>query len=138
MIPYFVLPHLNALLNATSAVLLLSGYMLVRKGNKVRHHKMMLSAFVVSLLFFASYLTYHARFGTTRFQHQGWIRAVYLSILLSHTLLAVAVVPLAVITLIFATRQRFTQHKRLARWAFPVWLYVSITGIVVYVLLYHL
>lgn len=137
MIPYSVLPHLNAFLNASCAVLLVSAYTLIRRGKKVGHHKLMISAFAVSLVFFASYLTYHARFGTTRFPHSGWIRAVYLSILLSHTLLAVAVVPLVVITLFFATRKRFSSHRRIARWTFPIWLYVSVTGIVVYVLLYH-
>jgi len=137
MIPYSVLPHLNALLNATCAVLLISGYSLVRKGEKGGHHRMMVSAFAVSILFFSSYLIYHARFGTTRFQHAGLIRAAYLLILFSHTILAMSVVPLAVVTLVFAVRKRFQNHKRIARWTFPVWLYVSITGIVVYVLLYH-
>ena len=137
MIPYPVLPHLNALLNATCAVLLVSGYSFIRKGKQGGHHRLMVSAFAVSILFFSSYLVYHARFGATRFQHAGWIRTVYLSILLSHTILAISVVPLAVVTLSFAIRQRFPKHKRIARWTFPIWLYVSITGIVVYVLLYH-
>ncbi len=97
----------------------------------------MISAFVVSLLFFACYLTYHARFGTTHFYHQGWLRAAYLSILFTHTILAAAVVPLAVITLVFAFRSRFSSHRRIARWTLPIWLYVSLTGIVVYFLLYH-
>ena len=137
MIPYSVLPHTNALLNATSATLLVLAYILIRKGNKDLHHRFMISAFAASLLFFTCYLIYHVRFGTTRFQHESWVRVAYLSILFSHTLLAVAVVPLALITLSLAFRGRFSSHKRIARWTLPIWLYVSITGILVYLMLYH-
>ncbi len=138
MIPYSILPHTNALLNATSATLLVIGYIFIRKGNKDLHHRSMISAFVTSLLFFACYLIYHARMGTTRFAYEGWVRVVYLSILLSHTLLAVAVVPLALIVLSLGSKGRFSSHKRIARWALPIWFYVSATGIIVYLMLYHL
>ena len=98
----------------------------------------MLSAFVCSTLFLISYLTYHFQVGSVPFKGQGWLRPVYFAVLLSHTMLAVAVVPLAVITLVRALKQRFDKHRRIARWTFPVWLYVSVTGVIVYMMLYGL
>ncbi len=132
------LPALNATLNACAAVLLVTGWALIRRGRRRAHHGVMLSALAVSLLFLTSYLTYHYRVGTVRFQGQGTVRAVYLTILLSHTLLAAAAAPLVLITLRRALRGRFDAHRRLARWTLPVWLYVSVTGVVVYWMLYRL
>jgi uncharacterized membrane protein YozB (DUF420 family) len=131
------LPHLNAVLNAASALLLCAGYRAIRRGDRQAHRRRMIAAFTVSVAFLASYVTYHAIVGTSRFQGEGWIRPVYFSILLSHTLLAAAAAPLAVIALGLALKQRFSAHRRLARWTLPVWLYVSVTGVAVYLLLYH-
>jgi uncharacterized membrane protein YozB (DUF420 family) len=132
------LPTLNAGLNSLSAILLLLGYRMIRRGDRERHRRCMLAAFTTSTLFIVSYLTYHYFAGATPFGHEGtWIRTVYLSVLLTHTVLAVPAAPMAIWTLVLGLRGRFDQHRRLARVAFPVWLYVSITGVVVYVMLYH-
>jgi uncharacterized membrane protein YozB (DUF420 family) len=132
------LPALNAALNATAAVLLVAGYVLIRKGRREAHRKVMLAAFAASVAFLASYLVYHAQAGSVRFRKSGAIRTVYLSILATHTVLAAAVPPLAVVTLSRALKSRFAQHRRIARWTLPVWLYVSVTGVVVYWMLYGL
>jgi uncharacterized membrane protein YozB (DUF420 family) len=132
------LPAANAILNATAAVLLVWGFALIRRGRKEAHRRVMLAAFAVSVLFLAGYLTYHAQAGVVRFQRTGAIRTVYLSILLTHTVLAAAVPVLAVVTLTRALRGRFDKHRRIARWTFPIWLYVSVTGVVVYVMLYRM
>ena len=132
------LPALNAALNATASVLLVCGYWLIRRKKREAHRRAMLAAFVVSVLFLISYLTYHFEVGSVRFQKTGTIRAVYLGILLTHTVLAAAVPFLAVATLSRALAQRFDQHRRLARWTLPVWLYVSLTGVVVYWMLYRM
>jgi uncharacterized membrane protein YozB (DUF420 family) len=132
------LPALNAALNATAAVLLISGFVLIRRGRKQTHRRVMLAAFAVSMAFLASYLIYHANAGVVRFQRTGAIRTVYLSILFTHTVLAAAVPPLAIITLSRGLRGRFDRHRVIARWTLPVWLYVSITGVVVYWMLYRL
>jgi putative membrane protein len=132
------LPALNAVLNATAAVLLVTGFVLIRRGRKRAHRGVMIAAFAVSCAFLASYLTYHAIAGTVYFHGTGAIRAVYLSILATHTVLAAAVPPLAIVTLARGLRGRFDRHRRLARWALPVWLYVSVTGVVVYCMLYRL
>ena len=132
------LPALNAVLNATAAVLLVWGYTLIRRRRIASHRRVMLSAFVVSCLFLASYLLYHARVGSVRFAHTGALRAVYLTILATHSLLAAAVPPLAAITLFRGLSARYDRHRRIARWTLPVWLYVSVTGVVVYGMLYHL
>jgi putative membrane protein len=132
------LPVLNAALNATAAVLLSAGFVLIRNGRKRAHRRVMLAAFAVSIAFLASYLFYHAQVGSVRFQRTGAIRTVYLSILLTHTLLAAAVPPLAVVTLSRGLRGRFDRHRKLARWTLPIWLYVSVTGVVVYWMLYRL
>lgn len=132
------LPTLNASLNATCALLLLAGYLCIR-GRKVLAHKLcMSSALAVSVVFLASYLAYHFQVGSVRFGGQGAIRAVYFAILISHTVLAVVIVPLALITVSRALRARFDRHVRIARWTLPLWLYVSVTGVIVYWMLYHL
>ncbi len=135
---YGILPHLNATLNAMSAVLLTAGYLFIRRKKVTAHKNCMISAFFVSLLFLISYLTYHYHVGSVRFMGKGWIRPVYFSILISHTVLAAAIVPLVLITLRRALKGRFDKHVRLARWTLPLWLYVSVTGVVVYLMLYHL
>lgn len=132
------LPTVNASLNAVAAVLLVVGWMLIRRGRVRAHRAVMLGAVACSVLFFASYLTYHAQVGSVRFQGTGAIRTVYFTVLLTHTVLAALVPFLAAVTLVRALRARFARHKAIARWTLPVWLYVSVTGVVVYVMLYHL
>jgi uncharacterized membrane protein YozB (DUF420 family) len=133
-----VLPSINAALNATSAVLLVWGYTLIRRKRIQTHRKVMISAFSASCLFLVCYLVYHAQVGSVRFARTGTIRTVYLSILGTHTILAAAVPVLAILTLRRGLAARFDRHRRIARWTLPVWLYVSVTGVVVYVMLYHL
>lgn len=132
------LPTLNALLNTTSAVLLVAGYRLIRQGRRDAHKKAMTAALAVSALFLASYLVYHAQVGSVKFQKTGWIRPVYFSILISHTILAACVAPMALVTVWRAWKGRFEKHRRLARITLPLWLYVSVTGVIVYLMLYHL
>jgi len=133
-----VWPALNAALNATSALLLLTGFFFVRAKQISRHAASMSGALGISAVFFLSYLAYHAKVGTVRFLSAGWVRPVYFSVLITHTILAVVIVPLALRTLFLAVRQRFPEHVALARWTFPLWLYVSVSGVVVYWMLYHL
>lgn len=132
------LPTLNALLNTTCAILLIRGYLLIRQRRIEAHKRTMLAALCVSAAFLASYLVYHYNVGSVRFQKTGAIRAVYLTILLTHTVLAAAVAPLALITVWRAWKGRFDRHRKLARITLPLWLYVSVTGVVVYLMLYHL
>ena len=132
------LPTLNALLNTTSALLLLAGWYLIMQGKREAHRKAMLAALITSTLFLASYLVYHFNVGSVRFQREGTIRTVYLTILFTHTVLAAAVPVLAGITLRRAWAARFDQHRRIARWTLPIWLYVSVTGVIVYWMLYRL
>lgn len=132
------LPSVNAFLNATAAVLLVWGYTLIRRKRIDTHRKVMQTAFAVSCMFLVCYLVYHAQVGTVRFQKTGVIRGVYLTILGTHTVLAAAVPVLAIITLRRGRDARYDQHRRIARWTLPVWLYVSVTGVVVYLMLYHL
>jgi uncharacterized membrane protein YozB (DUF420 family) len=132
------LPAINASLNATAALLLLWGYTLIRRRKVEIHRRVMLAAFSVSILFLISYLIYHAQVGSVRFQKTGTIRTVYLTILLTHTVLAAAVAVLAPITLVRAWKGNFAKHRRLARITFPIWLYVSVTGVVVYWMLYRM
>jgi uncharacterized membrane protein YozB (DUF420 family) len=132
------LPTLNAALNTLSAVFLCSGYLFIRAKNIRAHRACMLAAVACSILFLASYLVYHYQVGSVPYQGQGWMRAGYFTILLTHTVLATAVVPLAVITLTRALREKFAEHRRIARWTFPIWLYVSVTGVIVYIMLYRL
>lgn len=131
------LPALNALLNTASAVLLVTGYRLIRAGRREAHRRAMTAALLVSALFLTSYLIYHAQVGSVKFQKTGWIRPVYFSILVSHTILAACVAPLALVTVWRAWRGRFDHHRRLARITLPLWLYVSVTGVLVYLMLYH-
>lgn len=132
------LPTVNAILNATSAVLLVWGYLLIRRRRIETHRKVMQTAFATSCLFLVCYVVYHAQVGSVRFQGTGAIRAIYLSILGTHTVLAAAVPVLAIITLRRGLAGKYDRHRRIARWTLPVWLYVSVTGVVVYLMLYHL
>lgn len=132
------LPSLNALLNTTSALLLVAGWVLVRTGHRVAHRRVMLAALATSTLFLASYLVYHARVGSVRYAGQGPLRAVYFAVLTSHTVLAAVIVPLVIVTLARALGGRFDAHRRLARVALPLWAYVSVTGVVVYLMLYRM
>ena len=134
----YALPHLNATLNFISALLLISGFLFIRKRNIPAHHKCMLAACITSTLFLVCYVTYHSFYGSTAFKGIGWIRPVYFTILLTHTVLAVVIVPLVIITLVRALRERFDAHRRIARWTLPLWLYVSVTGVIVYLLLYQI
>jgi putative membrane protein len=131
-------PALNAALNATSALMLLTGFFFIRAKQISRHAVFMLGALVVSTLFFISYVIYHAQVGSVHFLGTGWTRPVYFTVLISHTILAIVIVPLALRTLFLAIRKRFPEHVALARWTFPLWLYVSVSGVAVYVMLYHL
>ena len=132
------LPTLNAVLNAASALLLLWGYSLIRRGRREAHRRVMIAALCSSALFLVSYLYYHAQVGSVRFQGQGPVRTLYFAILISHTVLAAAIVPLVLVTVVRALRQRFDQHRRIARVTLPLWAYVSVTGVVVYWMLYRL
>ena len=132
------LPALNATLNATSAVLLTTGWILIRRGRIAQHRAVMIAAVCTSALFLISYLVYHAQVGSVRFTKQGPIRAVYFTILLTHTVLAVAIVPMVLVTLTRGLRARYERHRRIARWTMPIWLYVSVTGVVVYLMLYQM
>jgi len=130
------LPALNATLNAIAAGWLMLGYVLIRRGRRRAHRNAMIAAFATSGLFLLSYLVYHAQVGSRSFTGQGWIRPVYFAILISHVVLAVAVLPLAIVTLVRGARARYDAHRRLARRTLPIWLYVSVTGVVVYLMLY--
>lgn len=132
------LPHLNACLNGASALLLFTGYTFIRKRNVAAHRACQIGALIVSLLFLASYLTYHYNHGATRFQGTGIVRPVYFTILTSHTILAIVIVPLVVLTFYRAFRGEFARHRRIARITLPLWLYVSVTGVAVYLMLYQL
>lgn len=135
--PYSVLPHLNAALNASSFVLLSSGYYFIRRGRVMAHRNCQLAALTASVVFLISYVIYHLHHGATRFAGQGIARPVYFTILTTHTVLAVTIVPFVIVTLRRALRGDFLRHKALARWTLPMWLYVSITGVLVYLMLYH-
>lgn len=138
------LPAVNASLNGISACFLIAGFIFIRRKNVVAHKRCMISAFCISILFLVCYLTYHTYLavvlheGPTRFLHPLWFRPIYLAILLTHTVLAMVIVPLILITLNRALREKFDKHKKIARWTWPLWMYVSITGVVVYLLLYQI
>ena len=132
------LPALNAGLNAASALLLALGWFLIRAGRREAHKRAMLAALACSTVFLTSYLVYHAQVGSVRFRGQGTVRLVYFTVLISHTVLAVTVVPLALVTLVRALQGRFDRHRRIARVALPIWAYVSVTGVIVYLMLYRL
>jgi putative membrane protein len=129
---------LNATLNGTSAVLLTCGYTMIRQRKIKAHRAFMISAFICSAAFLISYVIYHIRVGNIHFLGQGFIRPVYFTLLISHVLLAIAILPLAIITLSRGLREQFDKHRRIARWTLPLWLYVSVTGVIIYVMLYHL
>ena len=131
------LPTVNACLNGLSAVCLARGYWCIRNQRPDSHRRWMLAAVAASTLFLASYLTYHGFVGSVGFTGTGWVRPVYFTILISHSILAAVVVPLVLVTLYRAWRQRLDRHRRIARWTLPLWAYVSVTGVVVYLLLYH-
>ncbi|HKM80156.1 MAG TPA: DUF420 domain-containing protein [Candidatus Acidoferrum sp.] len=136
MLTTFSHAALNATLNGTSAILLAAGYAAIRSGKRELHKKLMISAFAVSTVFLVSYLVYHYRVGHVAFHGQGWIRPVYFALLLSHTLLAIVIVPLILVTLRRAWLERFDKHRLIARWTLPLWFYVCVTGVVVYLLVY--
>lgn len=135
---YDILPTVNAVLNGTAAILLVIGYILIRNRKVDLHRKVMITAFGVSVVFLISYLVYHAHAKIVYFQHTGFIKTVYLSILWTHTPLAAAVPVLAIIALNRALKGRFASHKAIAKWTFPIWMYVSVTGVIVYLMLYHM
>lgn len=133
------LPTLNAILNATSGILIVIGFTMIRRRRIAAHRACMLGAITCSSLFLISYVVYHVGFGAgvTRFTGTGWVRTAYHTILISHTILAVTVVPFVIVTLRRALGRDFARHRKVARWTFPMWLYVSITGVIVYLMLYH-
>ena len=130
-------PALNATLNATSGVLLIIGYVLMRARRIDWHRRFMIAACTTSLLFLICYVVYHTQVGSVRFTRQGFVRPLYFTILVTHVTMAVVVLPLAIITLTRGLKGRYPQHRRIARWTFPIWMYVSVTGVLVYVLLYQ-
>lgn len=131
------LPAVNATLNASSGVLLLIGYVLIRARRIEQHRKCMIAAFITSALFLVCYVVYHAQVGSVGFTRQGFVRPLYFSILITHVTLAAVVLPMAIVTLSRGLKRRYPQHRRIARWTFPIWMYVSVTGVLVYVLLYQ-
>lgn len=135
---YTIFPAINATLNATSAVLLVTAHRMIKRGRMNAHRALMLTAIATSTLFLISYLYYHWHVGSYHFRGHGWSRPVYFAILISHTVLAAAIVPLIIITLTRALRERFDRHRAIARWTYPLWLYVSITGVVIYFMLYRI
>lgn len=133
-----ILPHINASLNGLGAILLVTGYLFIRQKKIAAHRACMVAAFCLSILFMVSYLVYHSQVGSMKFQGTGAVRTFYLTILATHSLLAAIVPFLAVITLWRALRERFEKHVKIARWTLPIWLYVSVTGVIVYWMLYRL
>jgi putative membrane protein len=138
------LPVVNATLNGLSAIFLTLGFIFIKRGNKIAHRNCMITAFCTSAVFLVCYLTYHTYLavvlhrGPTRFIDPAWFRPIYLTILISHTILAAAIVPMILITLSRALKERFDRHKVIARWTWPLWMYVSVTGVVIYLLLYQI
>ena len=140
----FTLPHVKALLNATSGIFLITGYILIRRRRIAAHRRSMIAAFIASIIFLVSYVLYHSLLayylgqGPTKFKGEGIVRPIYFFILISHTLLAVIIVPFVIITLRRGLKANYDKHRKIARWTFPLWLYVSVTGVVVYLMLYQL
>jgi putative membrane protein len=132
-----LLPTLNAILNATSGILVLIGYVMIRRKKVYAHRACMIGAVTTSIIFLISYVIYHSQAGATRFAGTGWSRPFYFTILISHTILAITIVPFVIVTLRRALKGQFARHLKIAKWTFPMWLYVSITGVLVYFLLYH-
>ena len=135
---YSDLPAVNATLNGISFVFLLSGYLFIRRNRRDAHRKCMIGALVMSALFLTSYVIYHLNVGSVPFRRTGWIRTVYFAILIPHVILAAAIVPMVLITVWRAWSKRFDKHRRIARWTLPLWMFVSITGVIVYVMLYQM
>ncbi len=132
------LPAVNACLNGLSTCFLVAGFILIRRKRTTAHRNCMLGAVTTSTLFLACYIYYHIHAGRTEFRDPAWFRPIYLTLLLTHTVLAVTIVPMVIVTLVRALRERFDQHKRIARWTLPLWLYVSVTGVLIYFLLYQI
>lgn len=132
------LPTLNAVLNSISAILLVLGYLNIRKGRIPQHRAFMISALITSVLFLISYLIYHQQVGSVPYPHQDWTRTLYFTILIPHIILAALMVPFIIAIVIMAFREKFTAHRKIARWVLPVWLYVSVSGVVIYMMLYVL
>ena len=137
-IDYSIFPPLDASLNGTTAILLLIGHRFIKRGAVARHRATMIAAFATSSIFLACYLYYHFHVGSVHFRGTGWVRPLYFSILISHTVLAAVVVPMILTTLTLALTDKFDRHRRLARWTYPIWMYVSVTGVIVYLMLYKL
>ncbi|MGH9524363.1 MAG: DUF420 domain-containing protein [Terriglobales bacterium] len=137
MMDYSIFPPLDAVLNGTSAVLVASARAQIRRGQIAAHRALMIAAVCCSSLFLAGYLWYHAHVGLVRFTAHGWVRPLYFGILITHTVLAAAIVPLVIITLYLGLRRRDPKHRRIARWTYPIWIYVSCTGVIVYLMLYQ-
>jgi uncharacterized membrane protein YozB (DUF420 family) len=137
-VSYTDLPTVNAVLNSICGVLLVTGWILIRQGRIAQHRAVMIAAFSTSCLFLVSYLIYHAQVGSVKFTGQGAIRIVYFTILLTHTVLAAAIVPLVLVTLSRGLKRQDARHRAIARWTMPIWLYVSVTGVIVYLMLYRL
>ncbi len=133
-----LLPTINALLNATCGTFLIIGYLMIRRRKIGAHRFCMIAATSASIVFLISYVIYHYNAGATSFKGEGWVRPLYFTILISHTILAIVNVPFVVLTLVRAFKGRFAEHRKVARWTFPLWLYVSVTGVIVYLMLYHL
>jgi uncharacterized membrane protein YozB (DUF420 family) len=138
MFDYTVLPAVNATLNSIATMFLAAGWTFIRKRDMRRHRFCMLAAFITSALFLVSYVVYHANVGSVPFQGQGAVRYVYFAILITHIVLAALILPLALVTLSRALSQRFDRHRAVARWTLPIWLYVSVTGVVIYLMLYRM
>lgn len=132
------LPTLNALLNATTAVLLFAGRFQIKRGRQKAHKRIMIAAILTSALFLTSYLIYHGQVGSVPYPHHGWSRPLYFAILIPHSILAAVMVPFIVAALVFALKGKFERHKKLVRWVWPVWIFVSLSGITVYLMLYRL
>ena len=133
-----ILPHVQAVLNLTAVCLMTMAYYYIRQQNRTAHRAFMIAALVVSTLFLVSYLIYHFQVGNIPFAGQGWIRPLYFSILATHILLAALIIPLILVTLTYALKGQFSAHRRIARWTLPVWLYVSVTGVIIYLLAFHI
>ena len=132
------LPALNATLNAVATLFLIAGYVFIKRGDRTRHRASMIGALLMSAAFLTSYLVYHYHAGSVPFEGQGLVRVVYFTILITHILLAAAILPLVLVTVRYAILERFDRHRRLARWTWPIWMYVSVTGVVIYLMLYRM
>jgi putative membrane protein len=130
------LPAINAVLNALTTGALVAGYVLIRSGRRLAHRRCMITGVITSAMFLTGYLVYHAHAGHTTFKNPAWFRPSYLVLLLSHTMMAAVIVPLVFVTLTYALRGRFDRHKTIARWTWPLWVYVSFTGVLIYLVLY--